>query len=160
MLFILLILVVSAGFASASSSTGSRPGLSSLPTSFAWEGDSILNGDNAGDFFDYAPSTSLEGADSAGMVMYNTGVTVNNTTSTNITRNATPVKGANETDLLSGYASVGEMVKAQDWEALQRYTAGIKATTQISDPLLSLETQKSNWDKLFTDPVVMSCGGC
>lgn len=149
------------GFVNASSSVGSGPGLSSLPTSFEWEGDSVLNGDDAGSLFDDSQSNLLDDAETAGMVMYSTsGIGVNNSTALNQSQKNTTTSDPKQDDLLSGYASVGDIIKAQDWAALQRYTTGINATNEIPDSTLSLENRNNNWNKLFTEPQVISCGGC
>lgn len=163
---LLLIMFITIGFTSASSSVGSNPGLYTASSSSSWEGDSILNGEDAGSLFDSSSSVSsiLDEAEAAGMVMYNTGVPVNDTpmnTTTNKTANATPIKKGNTTDTLSGYDSVGDIIRAQDWEALQRYTSSIDATSDIPPSKLStIETQNERWDALFTEPQVISCGGC
>lgn len=147
------------GFVTAGSSTGTNPGFGSLPTSFAWEGDKLLNGQDAGDMFDDSLSHILDSAEAAGMVMYSTGASANNTTAENRTLNNTPTANVSD-DMLSGYASVGDIIKAQDWAALQRYTAGINAASEIPDSALSPGNQNYNWDKLFTEPQAVSCGGC
>ena len=149
------------GFVTAGSSVGSGPGLSSLPTSFEWEGDSVLNGEDAGGLFDDSQSNLLDDADAAGMAMYSTsGIVLNNSTTLNQSQQNITVSGQKSDDLLSGYASVGDIIKAQDWVALQKYTSGINATSEIPDSTLSLENRNNNWNKLFTEPQVISCGGC
>lgn len=150
------------GLALAASSAGSNPGFGSLPTSFEWEGDKILNGGDATSLFDEPSSENLDNLAEAGMVMYSTSGLTNNTTAINRTVNntTTAVSGAN--DPLSGYASVGDIIRAQDWAALQRYTASINATSEIPDSSLSLENRNNNWNKLIKDPepVIISCGPC
>lgn len=150
------------GLALAASSAGSNPGFGSLPTSFQWEGDKILNGGDATSLFDEPSSGNLDNLAEAGMVMYSTSGLTNNTTAINRTVNntTTAVSGAN--DPLSGYASVGDIIRAQDWAALERYTASINATSEIPDSSLSLENRNNNWNKLIKDPepVIISCGPC
>jgi len=150
------------GFASAGSSVGSNPGYGSLPTSFEWEGDKLLNGEDAGSMFENTESKAskiLDEAEAAGMVLYSTGASVNNSTSSNQTvTNQTNTTEIN--DILSGYASVGDIIKAKDWAALDRYTTGIQANKEIEDSSLSLENRNNNWEALFTEPQVVSCGPC
>ncbi|WP_146199756.1 hypothetical protein ACKUB1_17760 [Methanospirillum stamsii] len=162
---VVLIFSLTIGFASAGSSVGSNPGLSSLPSSISWEGDSVLNGEDAGNYFDFPSESSsiLDEAEAAGMVMYNTGVTVNNTTnSTSGESNVSSYQNvsANATDLLSGYASVADIIKAQDFEALQNYTSGIESSSAFSKSQTSTDSRSDRWDELFTEPQVISCGGC
>lgn len=148
------------GFACAASSAGSNPGFASLPTSFEWEGDKVLNDADATSMFEESSSDILDELAGAGMVMSSTSGLGNNTTAVNRTvNNTTPlVPGTN--DYLSGYASVGDIIKAQDWAALQRYTSGINATSEIPDSSLSQENRNNNWDALFKEPKVISCGPC
>lgn len=162
LILILLFFSLTVGFVSAGSSVGSGPGLSSLPTSFSWEGDSVLNGDDAGDFFDFSSSTSsiLDEAEAAGMVMYNTGVPESNVTNSGNNTTVNKTANVNVTDSLSGYASVGDIIKDQDWDALQRYTSSVESTSEMPKSQLSQETRSNLWNTLFTEPQVISCGGC
>ncbi|WP_143709385.1 hypothetical protein [Methanospirillum hungatei] len=149
------------GFVNAASSAGTNPGFGSLPTSFEWEGDKILNGEDPTSLFTETKNGILDELAGAGMVMNSTSGLGNNTTTANATVNKTSaVPGTN--DPLSGYASVGDIIRAQDWAALQRYTSSINATSEIPDSSLSLGNRNSNWDKLFKDPepVGISCGPC
>jgi len=150
------------GWALAASSAGSNPGFGSLPTSFEWEGDKILNGDDATSLFDEPSSGNLDNMAGAGMVMYSTSGLPNNTTAINRTVNNTTTSVSGTLDPLSGYASVGDIIRAQDWKALQRYTASINATSEIPDSSLSLEKRNNNWNTLIKDPepVIISCGPC
>lgn len=150
------------GFACAASSAGSNPGFASLPTSFEWEGDKVLNGEDATSMFDESSSDILDELEGAGMVMSSTSGLGNNTTAVNRTVNNTTSLVPGTDNHLSGYASVGDIIKAQDWAALQRYTSGINATSEIPDSSLSLGNRNNNWDKLFKDPepVGISCGPC
>jgi len=150
------------GLALAASSAGSNPGFGSLPTSFEWEGDKILNGGDATSLFDEPSSKNLDNLAEAGMVMYSTSGLTNNTTAINRTVNNTTMAVSGANDPLSGYASVGDIIRAQDWAALERYTASINATSEIPDSSLSLENRNNNWNKLIKDPepVIISCGPC
>ena len=161
---ILFLLSIIVGFVSAGSSTGTNPGFTSLPTSFSWEGDSVLNGEDAGIFSNESSSSdsALDAAEAAGMVMFNTGVSVNNSTVPKNTTKSTSAVNKSSSDGLSGYSSVGDIIKAQDWAALQRYTSSINATSAIPDSQLTLSNsnRQANWDALFKNPQVISCGGC
>jgi len=150
------------GLALAASSAGSNPGFGSLPTSFEWEGDKILNGGDATSLFDEPSSKNLDNLAEAGMVMYSTSGLTNNTTAINRTVNNTTMAVSGANDPLSGYASVGDIIRGQDWAALERYTASINATSEIPDSSLSLENRNNNWNKLIKDPepVIISCGPC
>ncbi|NLV28501.1 MAG: hypothetical protein GXY48_15340 [Methanomicrobiales archaeon] len=159
---VLLFFSLLIGTVSAGSSVGSSPGLITHPTFFSWHGDDILNSDSDDDIFDESLILQSDSSKGAGMVMHNTGIAVNNTTMANqsILSNQSQVNSTQSNNLMSGYSSVGEMVKAQDWAALQRYTSGIKATEEIPDSLLSLENSNNNWEKYFKEPEVISCSPC
>ena len=181
---VIIVLSLFSGLAYAASSTGSNPGFSSLPTSFEWEGDKVLNGEDVSTLFVEIKTGKPDGLTGAGMVLYSTGGTGNGTTNaTNVTDaanitdtpdstnttgtspadpavNNTTSPGSDPADPLSGYASVGDIIKAQDWTALQRYTSGIKANSEIPDSLLSSGNQNNKWDSYFKDPQPVSCGPC
>lgn len=148
------------GFAYAASSTGSNPGFSFLPTTFEWEGDRILNNEDTSDLFDEIKNGIPDDFTRAGMVLNSTGEAVNNTTMVNHTVNNTTPSAPYSDDYLSGYASVGDIIKAHDWTALQRYTSGIQATTEMTDSSLFLENRNNNWDNHFKEPLLISCGPC
>jgi len=145
----------------AASSAGTNPGFSSLPTTFEWEGDKVLNGESTTSLFE---ESSLGDTLSEGMVMYSTSGLSNDTMATNHfgnnTTNSTKI-GSKPNNALSGYASVGDIIRAHDWAALERYTSSINATTEIADSSVSLENRNSNWNKLFQDPQpIIACGPC
>jgi hypothetical protein len=181
---VVVVLSLFSGLAYAASSTGSKPGFSSLPTSFEWEGDRVLNGVDVSTLFDEIKTEMPDDLSGAGMVLYPAGGTGNGITnatnvtdafnltdtpgSTNITGtsiadsavNNTTSPGADPGDPRSGYTSVGDIIRAQDWTALQRYTSGIKANSEIPDSLLSFGNQNNKWDSYFKDPQPVSCGPC
>ena len=99
------------------------------------------------------------------MVMYNNGVPgVNSSLAINGTSNQTAINGTEEDgDLLSGYASLGDIIKASDWKALEKYTNGIEADTPITDSEFVVRgDSNTRWDKKFKKPEnpTISCGPC
>ena len=60
------------GFVNAASSAGTNPGFGSLPTSFEWEGDKILNGEDPTSLFTETKNGILDELAGAGMVMNST----------------------------------------------------------------------------------------
>lgn len=147
----------------AGSSTGTSPGFNTIPTTFEWEGDKRLNGESTGSFFSDDLSSDLTSG--AGMVMYSTGgLATNNSTVMNGTSNQTAVNETEEEeDLLSGYDSLGDIIKASDWAALDKYTNGIKADSPIADSDFVINSDSNTrWDKKFKKPEnpTISCGPC
>lgn len=60
---------------------------------------------------------------------------------------------------LSGYGSLSDIIKAQDWDALEKYTESINATTTISDTESdSDKAQQSFWDNYYASRQASTCG--
>jgi hypothetical protein len=58
---------------------------------------------------------------------------------------------------LSGYASLGDIIKANDWVALEKYTKSVDATTPIEgSETPSSEALRGMWDSYFSQPQTYS----
>jgi|GEM_PF-5231968 len=76
-----------------------------------------------------------------------------NTTNNSTLGNSTSSYG----DEFSGYASLGDIIKAGDWVALEKYTNSINATTPITgSDTPSSQAQQDLWDAYFKDPSVIT----
>lgn len=145
---------------SGSSSVGNGGG-ASIPTTFEWEGDKILNGEDAGDLTSGTSGESQDTKESAGMIMFNTMGTSNQSSSMmQNSANKTATKSSSSDGNLSGYASLGDIIRAGDWAALDTYQSSINATGDIPDSDFHLIGGRNYlWNK-YVQSQEVSCSGC